>query len=380
MSGTGRFNRWWLAAAVAVLLLAALGWQCRPEALRQRLQAAIQQQVGRPVRIDRLRFAWHEADARRSTGSGATLEVLLDRVDVPSQDRRRGLSIDRLSFLLRPAVNAWWHAWRDGTPWPVQAIEAQGLVTVPLSGLLDDGYGRWEFGWIRLDGVVADAAVPRTASLQMRGRWRREQDGIARTVPIKGEFHEVAVSLPRDAAPRLSVERARLGVGMVDFSLERLVADEATATFNVVLDPVNLRAALPALGVAVPDTTDGHAFTRFSLRGDCHGDETGMGCSGLEMELDDTRLRGQARQGKHPSSASSASAPWRLQLHADQLDLDRYLPPDNPSEPPFDVPWSKADAWPVEAELTVDRLRVGGMRFRGARLSLRAGEHGLATR
>ena len=159
-----------------------------------------------------------------------------------------------------------------------------------------------------------------------------------------------------------------------------MVADPATLTAEVDIPAMNLRSVLPALGIAVPATTDPTAFTRVAVRATCHGDGAGMGCSEVLLGVDGSRFEGDAVRSRAVARDGQSLMLWRLRLTADRLDLDRYLPPDDPAAPPFEMPWTLADAWPVEAELAVQDLRLAGLRFRNAKVSLRAGEQGLETR
>ena len=90
---------------------------------------------------------------------------------------------------------------------------------------------------------------------------------------------------------------------------------------RVDLAPFDPRALLVALGRALPTTADAQALTLARLITDFKVDSDGVTLSGLEMTLDDTRLGGDLQ-------LSSLSPPvGRVDLNADTLDLNRYLPP-----------------------------------------------------
>ena len=359
---------WWvlvLLIAVFGALAAFIAWQLQSESLRQRVEAGLELALARPVQLDALQWSWRAAPV--GSDGAPLLVVVLRGLNVPAQAARRGFESREVVLFLGTSPRAWWNAWRHHRPWPVTGLQAQGLQSRPVDGAADDGYGEWVLARLDVTGLVADRVAPRALRVRTQGTWRRLQGQAA--WPVVGEFRDLAV-----AGSGLSLETALLTVGSVQWQLEHAVLSPESSTFALEVLPLNLRVALPPLGIALPATTDAMAFSSFSLRADCHLDALGAGCDSLVLHVDDTTLRGLAARVAAPTGAQ-----WRLQLQADRLALDRYLPPDNPRDPPFQVPWELANAWPVAGTLKVDELQMAGLRVKGAALEIHFGADGLVV-
>ena len=359
---------WWvlvLLIGVFGALAAFIAWQLQSESLRQRVEAGLEVALERPVQLGALQWSWRAAPV--GSDGGSLLVVVLRGLNVPAQAARRGFESREVVLFLGTSPRAWWHAWQHRRPWPVTGLEARGLHSQPVGGAADDGYGEWALARLDVTGLVADRVAPRALRVRTQGTWRRLQGQAA--WPVVGELHDLAV-----AGSGLSLERALLAVGSVQWRLDQAVVSPESTTFALEVLPLNLRAALPPLGIALPATTDAMAFSSFSLRADCHLDALGAGCDSMVLRVDDTTLRGLAARVVAPTGAQ-----WRLQLQADRLALDRYLPPDNPRDPPFQVPWELANAWPVAGTLKVDELQMAGLRVKGAALEIHFGADGLVV-
>lgn len=375
----GRGRGLLLAGSLAVMLVGGLAWQLRPEAWRQRVETGLATMLERPVQVAKVGVVW----PRRAPGDSAPRVLLLkiDGLSLPAQAHGRAWQVGEVELTLRRDVLAWWYAWRGQAQWPVEAIAFREMQSLPPATTLGDGYGRWSLARLELRGLQLSPDTPRAASVRFRGVWQRsEVVGAAPAIPVAGELQDVALSLPvQGAAPGLSMDWAQLDLGGLPLRLAAVVANADSTTFSLTLAPANLRRILPELGIAVPSTTDPITFTRVSGHADCHRDDAGVGCSGLVLQVDDTRLEGDAHQSASTKHRDLSPSPWQLRLAADRLDLDRYLPPEDPAEPPFEIPWTKADAWPIEAELTIADLRLAGLRLRHAEVTLLAGERGWET-
>lgn len=412
-------SRWlrlagWLLSAVlvaCVLVVGAVAWLLRPEALRQRVETALAQALVRPVAVRAVDWHWQAAPV----GSRAPAQIVLrvHGLHVPERAlgalgaaggamARRGVRVGKVAVFLRAAPREWWRAWRGESPWPVVALRADDVLSAPAvappglpamapSGLPaaapGDEAGLWKLAQVDLQGIVAAATAPRVQRVQVRGRWQRAPQ--LPWVPVAIELRELA--LTPGFTGSFSLDQANLALGLVQLSLARVVVGEGTATFDFAVAPVNLRAALPPLGIPVPLTEDAETFERVSAQAECHVDfafaNRGAGCDSVVLKVDDTTFTGQAWRaprgmgGRAAVGASGESpgpeAPWQLRLAGDRLNLDRYLPPENLQEPPTAVPWNLADAWPLEVSLSVRDLRMAGLRLQSAKLMLQAGERGL---
>jgi len=306
-----------LFLAVLVALAAAIAWQLQPENLKQRLEVQLSAQAGRSVHLGSLQYTWRD-------------EVTLTLRDValpPTPNtsfalRIRSLQL-RTGMLLVPAIRAGWAMWH-GAPIELSRLEVQGL--------------EWQ---------AESASVP----------WRVDQLLVLGLRKAAG---------PEEKISATAVE-AQLGIATV-----RLANPAWTPTvtqFVVQVVPVNLRELLPTLGWAVPPTQSPQAFSQVGLQGACRITPQEWACGSLQLQLDETHLEGSV----------SREATWRFALQADRLNLDHYLPPENPRDPPFVVPWELANTWPVAGTLKVDELQTAGLRVKGAALEIRFGAQGLVV-
>ena len=387
-SGQTGHRPWWrravwaLSAVLVVcgLLAGTMAWLLRAESLRQRVEAALVQALGRPVFVRAADWRWQPA--RAEGGVPAQIIVQLHGIEVPpveSDGVRRGVRIGQVGVVLRAAPSDWWRAWRGKLPWPVMALQAQQVRMQPLRRAVGDaagdGWGEAELERLELTGIVAAANAPRVLRVQALGRWQRApEQPWAR---VSADLREVAFT--PGFAGGFSLEQAALQLGALQVRLARLSVGEGSATFAAEMLPANLREALPPLGIPVPPTEDPKTFERVSVTAECNVDfdmaKRGAGCDSVVLKVDDTTFTGQAWRA--PQAQGDAATVWQLRLAADQLNLDRYLPPENLQEPPTAVPWNLADAWPLRFDLTVRDLRLAGLRMSKATLALQAGEQGL---
>lgn len=383
---------------VCGLLAGTMAWMLRPEALRQRVEAALVEALARPVTVQAANWHWQPAPA----GGEAQILVRVQGIEVPSvtvaaeptagrvgagaQPVRRGASVEQIALFLRAAPRDWWRAWRGELPWPVTALQASGVVSLApeVNVLAGDGLGSWRLTQLDLAGIVAAASAPRVLRVKAQGAWQRERS--LPWVPVTADLRDVAATPGFGSG--FSLDQAQLQLGVLQMGLARVVVGTDSASFAVKMPDVNLREALPPLGIPVPPTTDPAVFARVALQAECHVDfdlvNLGAGCDSVVLQVDGSTFTGQAWRAPRgmpeagvPHGAGGPGAPWQLRLTGDRLNLDRYLPPDNLQEPPTPVPWNLVDAWPVRLDLAVQDLRMAGLRFRNAKLVLRAGEHGL---
>ena len=141
--------------------------------------------------------------------------------------------------------------------------------------------------------------------------------------------------------------------------------------------PFNLRRLAQQLRQELPDSADQDAFTRVSLSGRFESSATGLNLERVELRLDDTRLSGEFRM-----SDAVPRPVTQFELDADQLDLDRYLPPDSKQSrrpaPPDSAPGRGAAlplaalvATDLDGELGIDRLTFSRARLDGFRMRLK---------
>ena len=176
---------------------------------------------------------------------------------------------------------------------------------------------------------------------------------------------------------RLAVDRFSVNTKSQRMALEGLTASladmslKASATGTGIMDAPDIRGTLDTgefsprqvfetLGLPAPVTADPNAMTKASLAGSFQASEERIALSGLKARLDDTRLNGEF------SAIAGEPAVVRASLAVDQIDLDRYLPPEGEAAEPSDEGTGEIDTSDLakldaEAALDIGRLKVSGL-------------------
>ena len=119
----------------------------------------------------------------------------------------------------------------------------------------------------------------------------------------------------------------------------------------------------------LPETADDDAFTRVALSGRFDLSDAGIDLERMEVQLDDTRLGGEF------SMTETMPRPvTKFDLNVDQIDLDRYLPPDSQARQANGegAALLALAATDLDGELNIDRLVVSKARLDGFRMRLNA--------
>jgi AsmA protein len=106
------------------------------------------------------------------------------------------------------------------------------------------------------------------------------------------------------------------------------IADAPAFTGAFKLDPVSLRDLMTQLGSAAPKTRDAQALTKLSARGDFTYGGNAFAVNDLDVQLDDSRLRGKLAVTNLETKAMS------FDLAIDRINLDRYRSPEQAGPPP----------------------------------------------
>ena len=128
------------------------------------------------------------------------------------------------------------------------------------------------------------------------------------------------------------------------------------------------RAVGLGLNRPLPETTDPKALSRLQIAARVRSDQPGLAVEPLQGQLDDTHFTGALTlpaDGQVPD----------VRLSLDTIDLDRYLPPDDPAAPT--TPQSAAqellgglEAIDLQAGITVGEARIAGATARGMKITL----------
>ena len=100
------------------------------------------------------------------------------------------------------------------------------------------------------------------------------------------------------------------------------IVDAPSFTGAFKLDPVALRDLLGKLGGTPPDTRDPKAFTQLAARGNFSYGGNAVAANNLEIQLDDSQLKGKVAVTNLDSKATD------FNLTIDRIDLDRYRSPE----------------------------------------------------
>ncbi len=149
------------------------------------------------------------------------------------------------------------------------------------------------------------------------------------------------------------------------------IFDEISASGQLEVAPFNLRRLARQLRQELPETAVDDAFTRVALSGRFDLSDAGINLERMELQLDDTRLGGEF------SMTETASGPvTQFDLDVDQINLDRYLPPDSQArEASGDGAALLAlAATDLNGEVSIDRLVVSKARLDGFRMRLTSGD------
>ena len=179
------------------------------------------------------------------------------------------------------------------------------------------------------------------------------------------------------------VELESLNVGLTMPELEltadasgRLAASQTALSGHFDLAPLSLRKLARSLDADLPETADPKALSRLQASGDWRLGADSIQLSALELELDDTRITGEAGVKNFGDPAIT------FEFSADRIDLDRYLAPagdsdrstgaparpDSGADSSFDV----VKALNLEGQLGLDDLRVSGAKLQSLQAAVHA--------
>ena len=192
------------------------------------------------------------------------------------------------------------------------------------------------------------------------------------------------------SAPIIEVDLAGQNVAVPAFALSyssahlsgklqaTKIVDDLSVTGSVALAPVVLQELAPRVGVVLPKIRDPRALAQLSAGGDFIYGANGLSLNPIELQLDDTHLKGSIALAGEPRALKFA-------LTADDIDLDRYLGNAQASARAQGVagragaaqaggaaaPAGGAAAWPeADGVLAVGALHLAPLDFANVRLTL----------
>jgi AsmA protein len=210
----------------------------------------------------------------------------------------------------------------------------------------------------------------------------------------------------RDAISQVSVRTrfsADLGRDALDLAGLSLRADEIKLSGNVrarqlrkapnvsgqvELQPLNLRSLMKKLGIDY-QTADKRALTRVSVKSDFNGSQQHLTLTKLNTKLDQTTLAGSLK------IRNFARPAYAFALTANQIDLDRYMPPPatapagtargsaaprtpGAGPPPVAIPLDTLRTLDLQGQLRANKLKAFGIRSANVAIKVNA-KNGLLT-
>lgn len=244
---------------------------------------------------------------------------------------------------------------RPATPFPLQlrfAGQAGDHVfhaSLAADATLDLDRGAYTIGSGRLRGWIGGGTFGRGGA-ELGAEFRRVHlDSAAGSLAIEDlDFDALGVR----------------GRGQAEL---RVAGGAPQARFAVVTRPFAPRAVGHALGRPLPDTADPAALGEALIEAAGRWDAAGLAVERVEGRLDRTKLAGALAWPAPPAVP-------RLALSLDEVDLDRYLPPDaggpaSPGEALAAVLSALGDLR-LDAVIEVGRVSLAGGTARGLRVAL----------
>jgi len=190
---------------------------------------------------------------------------------------------------------------------------------------------------VKLDLMPSTGAQPIEIAGQF-GLTLEPAESRYRLAPVDLEGAFTPGSGARPVSWKLSAPRVELDLGAGTLSVASVVAQLGAARLSGTLkgsrlveapsvagsfklDPLDLRKLMPQLGMAPPRTRDPKAFSKLAASGEFAYENERVGVSKLDVQLDDSQLRG----GAAITSLETKAMDFDLTLN--QIDIDRYRPP-----------------------------------------------------
>ncbi|HVW68660.1 MAG TPA: AsmA family protein [Steroidobacteraceae bacterium] len=265
-----------------------------------------------------------------SSSSPTALPVLAGVVIKNSHVAYEDLSVDHLNFELGHLS--------AGEPAPVKL---QLTLTPSRTAQPIDLTGRFN--------IILNTAKQQYGAnaLELGGTLKPAANATA--IPWKFSVPNLGVDLAAQTltAPSFAVQ---LAAARLDGALKGIrIIDAPMVTGSFKLDPISLRDLMTRLGMEAPKTRDPKVLSKLAGKGDFSYGGNALATSGLDIQLDDSRLRGKAALTSLDTKAMS------FNLAIDRIDVDRYRSPETAAPAP--KPASKEDTSSPSALKT---LRMDG--------------------
>jgi len=249
-------------------------------------------------------------------------------------------------------------------------VAMKSPVPVKLSFNLDRGA---DAAGLSFTGALTATLDPeakryRIEALSLSGEMRSKGDSR----PVEWRFDTPSMDADLGAQTlKIASFTAQYAMARLTGSLvgEKII-DAPTLNGAVKLDPLVVREFLPRLGIEVPKTRDPKVLEKLAASAQFAYGANAAKLSDLSIQLDDSKITGNAAITDLDSMALA------FDLALDQIDLDRYLSPDEspprPEEKPVELPSEKLKALDANGRFSIGRARLAGIDLTHVQLTVRA--------
>lgn len=249
-------------------------------------------------------------------------------------------------------------------------VAMKSPVPVKLSFNLDRGA---DAAGLSFTGALTATLDPeakryRIEALSLSGEMRSKGDSR----PVEWRFDTPSMDADLGAQTlKIASFTAQYAMARLTGSLagEKII-DAPTLNGAVKLDPLVVREFLPRLGIEVPKTRDPKVLEKLAASAQFAYGANAAKLSGLSIQLDDSKITGNA------AITDLGSMALAFDLALDQIDLDRYLSPDEspprPDEKPVELPSEKLKALDANGRFSIGRARLAGIDLTHVQLTVRA--------
>jgi AsmA protein len=239
-------------------------------------------------------------------------------------------------------------------------------TATPLTGKIDGSYGKPVVNFTTtLDG---QASIAKDGTIGLTG-FRADLGFEGENVPGGKQSGRIAMDGFSVNTKTQAMTLDGFTADLADLSLKasargQKVVDAPDIQGSLDTGEFSPRRILETLGMPAPVTTDPEAMTLASLTGSFRISKDRVTLSGLKARLDDTSMSGEF------SAVEGEPAVVRANLKVDQIDVDRYLPPEGEiaaaeTEGAGEIDTSDLKKLDAEAALDIGRLKVSGLTLTG---------------
>jgi AsmA protein len=189
-----------------------------------------------------------------------------------------------------------------------------------------------------------------------------------RRVTFKVPALETDLSQQTLAAPQFVLQVA--GAELSGTLSGTQIVDAPAFTGSLALKPVSPRDLMRELEAEVPKTTDPRALSTLAFESKLKATEKSVDLEDLKLTLDDSKLTGRLGVEDFDTKAI------RFDLTVDQIDVDRYLEPEEKeektAEEPVELPVKDLEALNARGTLAIGALKLAGIKMSAVKVSLDA--------